>query len=170
MSPSEQTLFDLGPDSRLTPAVRAFRLALVLGQRLRYLMDDRLRADGLTTQQAALLTAVRTLGTPALTEAAAALGTTHQNAAQLVAALERKGMLRTEPDPADKRRRRLTPTEQGARYWSGRDSGDEAAVAEWFAALTPAELATWCELSQKILTGSSSGFPPPGTGRLPPAS
>lgn len=75
-------------------------------------MDDRLRADGLTTQQAALLTAVRSLGTPALTEAAAALGTTHQNTAQLVAALERKGMLRTEPDPADKRRR-LVPTEAG---------------------------------------------------------
>ncbi|BCY05354.1 MarR family winged helix-turn-helix transcriptional regulator [Actinoplanes sp. L3-i22] len=161
MPPPEQTLFDLGPDSQLTPPVRAFRLALLLGQRLRYLMDDRLRADGLTTQQAALLTAVRALGTPALTEAAAAMGTTHQNAAQLVAALERKGMLRIEPDPADKRRRRLVPTEAGARYWAERDTGDEAAVAEWFAALTPAELATWSALSQRILAGSSSGLPLP---------
>ncbi|GLW33495.1 MarR family winged helix-turn-helix transcriptional regulator [Actinoplanes regularis] len=152
MSQPEQTLFDLGPGSELTPAVRAFRLALVLGRRMQYLMDDRLRADGLTTQQAALLTAVRALGTPALTEAAAALGTTHQNAAQLVAALERKGMLRVEPDPADKRRRRLVPTESGARYWSERDSGDEAAVAEWFAALTPDELDRWCTLTGKILT------------------
>ncbi|WP_436524320.1 MarR family winged helix-turn-helix transcriptional regulator [Actinoplanes sp. HUAS TT8] len=168
MSRAEQTLFDLGPDSRLTPPVRAFRLALVLGQRLRYLMDNRLRADGLTTQQAALLTAVRALGTPALTEAAAAMGTTHQNAAQLVAALERKGMLHAEPDPADKRRRRLVPTEAGARYWSERDADDEAAVAEWFAALTPEELATWSALSQKILAGSSSGLPLPGAGRLPP--
>lgn len=170
MPQPEQTLFDLGPDSRLTPEVRAFRIALLLGQRLRYLMDDRLRADGLTTQQAALLTAVRALGTPALTEAATALGTTHQNVAQLVAALERKGMLRTEPDPADRRRRRLVATESGARYWSARDTGDEAAVAEWFAALTPEELATWSTLSQKILTGSSSGLPLPGAGRLPPAS
>jgi DNA-binding MarR family transcriptional regulator len=151
MSQPEQTLFSLGPDSQLTPAVRAFRFALVLSRRLRHLMDDRLRADGLTTQQAALLTAVRALDGPALTEAAAALGTTHQNAAQLVAALTRKGMLRTEPDRADKRRRRLVATESGARYWAERDADDETAVAEWFAALTPAELDTWCRLTEKIL-------------------
>ncbi|MEU4423359.1 MarR family transcriptional regulator [Actinoplanes sp. NPDC024001] len=147
------SLFDLGEGSRLTPPVRAFRASLVLAQRLRYLMDDRLRADGLTTQQAALLTVVRALDRPALTEAAAALGTTHQNVAQLVAALERKGMLRTEPDPADRRRRRLAATEDGARYWSERDADDEAAVAEWFAALTPAELATLTTLTEKLLAG-----------------
>jgi DNA-binding MarR family transcriptional regulator len=156
MPQPEQTLFDLGPHSRLTPAVRAFRIALVLGQRLRYLMDDRLRADGLTTQQAALLTAVRALGEPSLTEAAAALGTTHQNSAQLVAALERKGMLRIEPDPADKRRRRLVPTESGARYWSERDADDEAEVARWFSALTPDELATWSALSERILSAAET--------------
>lgn len=153
MPDQEQTLFDLGTDSRLAPPVRAFRATLVLAQRLRYLMDDRLRADGLTTQQAALLTVVRALNRPALSEAAAALGTTHQNAAQLVTALERKGMLRTEPDPADRRRRRLVATAEGARYWNGRDTGDEEAVADWFASLTPAELATFSALTEKVLAG-----------------
>lgn len=153
MTEPEQTLFDLGPRSSLTPPVRAFRVSLVLAQRLRYLMDDRLRADGLTTQQAALLTAVRALDRPGLTEAAAALGTTHQNVAQLVAALERKGMLRAEPDPADRRRRRLTATEASERYWRGRDAGDEAAVAGWFATLTAEELATFCALAEKVLAG-----------------
>ncbi|GAA4596791.1 DNA-binding MarR family transcriptional regulator [Actinoplanes octamycinicus] len=151
MSEPEQTLFDLGPDSRLAPPVRAFRFSLVLAQRLRYLMDDRLRADGLTTQQAALLTAVHALDGPTVTEAAAALGSTHQNVAQLVGALERKGMLRIEPDPADRRRRRLVPTEAGARYWASRDAGDEAAIAEWFAGLTPDELDDWCRLTARIL-------------------
>ncbi|MEV6349987.1 MarR family winged helix-turn-helix transcriptional regulator [Actinoplanes sp. NPDC051851] len=153
MPDREKTVFDLGPDSPLTPAVRAFRGTLLLAQRLRYLMDERLRADGLTTQQAALLTAVRALDRPALTEAAAALGTTHQNAAQLVAVLERKGMLRTEPDPDDRRRRRLVPTEEGARYWRDRDAGDEDAVAAWFGALAPDELATLNELVERTLTG-----------------
>ncbi|MBG0564236.1 MarR family winged helix-turn-helix transcriptional regulator [Actinoplanes aureus] len=153
MSDQEKTLFDLGESSRLTPPVRAFRASLLLGQRLRYLMDDRLRADGLTTQQAALLTVVRALDRPALTEAAAALGTTHQNAAQLVAALQRKGMLRTEPDPADKRRRLLVATADGARYWSERDAGDEEAVADWFAALTPDEVAQFAALAERILAG-----------------
>jgi DNA-binding MarR family transcriptional regulator len=153
MSDREKALFDLGENSQLTPSVRAFRATLVLAQRLRYLMDDRLRADGLTTQQAALLTVVRALGRPALSEAAAALGTTHQNAAQLVAALERKGMLRTEADPADKRRRLLAATAEGARYWSERDAGDEEAVADWFASLTPDEVATFSALAERILAG-----------------
>ncbi|MEV6306404.1 MarR family winged helix-turn-helix transcriptional regulator [Actinoplanes sp. NPDC051861] len=160
MSRREQTLFDLGDNSRLTPAVRAFRSALVLAQRLRYLMDERLRADGLTTQQAALLTAVHALDSPTLSTAAAALGTTHQNAAQLVAALSRKGMLRVEPDPHDRRRRRLVPTAGSAAYWSSRDDADEEAVASWFATLTPAELATWSTLTSKLLNTLPTHPPP----------
>ena len=45
------------------------------------LMDQLLRADGLTTQQAALITVVDLLGTRSLSQAAAALWTTHQPAA-----------------------------------------------------------------------------------------
>ena len=148
MSPD---VYGLEPGSPITPAVRAFRAVLLLAQRLRYLMDERLRPDGLTTQQAALLTAVIALDSPTLGGAAAALGTTHQNAAQLVAALERKGLLAVEPDPADRRRKRLVATAANARYWRGRDAGDEAAVASWFAALTPAEVATLVDLVTKVL-------------------
>jgi DNA-binding MarR family transcriptional regulator len=133
-------VYGLAPDSPVTPAVRAFRAVLLLAQRLRYLMDERLRPDGLTTQQAALLTAVIALDSPTLGAAAAALGTSHQNAAQLVTALERKGLLAIEPDPADRRRKRLVATAANARYWRGRDADDEAAVASWFGALTPAEV------------------------------
>jgi DNA-binding MarR family transcriptional regulator len=99
-----KNLIGIGPRSELDPAVRAFRTVLALAQRLRYTMDERLRADGLTTQQAALLTVVTAAGQPSLAEAAAALGSTHQNVAQIVAALVRKEMLQVEPDPADRRR------------------------------------------------------------------
>ncbi len=144
-------VYGLGPHSPVTPPVRAFRAVLLLAQRLRYLMDERLRPDGLTTQQAALLTAVIALDSPALGAAAAALGTTHQNAAQLVAALERKGLLTVEPDPADRRRKRLVATAANERYWRERDAGDEAAVASWFQALSPAEVETLAELSARVL-------------------
>jgi DNA-binding MarR family transcriptional regulator len=166
-------LFNLGDDTALTPPVRAFRATLVLAQRLRHLMDERLRPDGLTTQQAALLTVVRKLGNPSLTETAAALGTTHQNAAQLVTALERKNMLESHPDPADRRRRRLTATDTSARYWTARDTGDEDAVATWFDTLTPDELHTYTTLTRRLLdhvaanpapgnptSGNSQGRPP----------
>jgi protein-S-isoprenylcysteine O-methyltransferase Ste14 len=46
-----------------------------------------------TTQQAALITVVDAIGTPSLSQVASALSTTHQNAKQIAAALERKGFM-----------------------------------------------------------------------------
>ncbi|GAA1401545.1 MarR family transcriptional regulator [Catellatospora coxensis] len=138
-------------DDDLAPPVRAFRATLYLAQRLRYLMDERLRADGLTTQQAALLTLVGALGTPSLKQAAAGLGSTHQNVAQLVQALQRKGLLEVRDDPADGRRKLLAVTEASRAYWAARDDGDHAAVAGWFTALSPAELGTFAALTDRLV-------------------
>lgn len=146
-----EKLFGLGAGSELAPPVRAFRTTLMLAQKLRYEMDERLRADGLTTQQAALITVVKAMGKPSLAEAAAALGSTHQNVAQIVAALQRKELLQVEPDPADKRRKLLSATNHSAAYWRQRDAGDIAAMADWFADLSPAELETFCELSERVM-------------------
>lgn len=147
-----EKLFGIGAGSELAPAVRAFRTTLMLAQKLRNEMDERLRTDGLTTQQAALITAVNALGKPSLAEAAAALGSTHQNVAQIVAALRRKGLLQVEPDPADRRRKLLSATNRSTAYWRERDAGDFAAVADWFADLSPAELDTFCELADRVIT------------------
>lgn len=146
-----EELLGIGPDSTLDPSIRAFRTVLTLAQRLRYAMDERLRADGLTTQQAALITVVAAAGQPSLAEAAAALGSTHQNVAQIVAALVRKDLLKVEPDPADKRRKLLSTTNHNAAYWKQRDEGDFAAVADWFGDLTPAELETFSALAGRVL-------------------
>lgn len=151
MSASRKSVFGIEPDSDLEPAVRAFRVLLLAGHRLHNLMDDRLRGDGLTTRQAALLTVVSALGSPSLGEAADAMRTTHQNAAQLVNALTRKGFLRTEPDPADLRRRRLTITDASDRYWRDRDSSDHAAVADWFSSLTAEDIRTLTGLCERLL-------------------
>src|SRR6185369_16812848 len=94
------------PNESLPDAVQAFRLVLVLAQELRTLMDQRLAPSGLTTQQAALLTVIEILGQPAMTEAARALATTHQNVKQLATALERKGFLKMVPDDRDARSKR----------------------------------------------------------------
>jgi MarR family transcriptional regulator, transcriptional regulator for hemolysin len=150
MSSGSKT-FGIGAGSELTPSIRAFRTTLMLAQKLRYAMDERLRADGLTTQQAALITVVVAMGKPSLAEAAAALGSTHQNVAQIVAALVRKDLLQVEPDPADRRRKLLSATNHSTAYWRERDAGDLAAVADWFDGLSPAELETLCELSDRVI-------------------
>ena len=146
-----EELLGIGPDSDLDPSIRAFRTVLTLAQRLRYAMDERLRSDGLTTQQAALITVVAAAGKPSLAEAAAALGSTHQNVAQIVAALVRKDLLQVDPDPTDKRRKLLSTTNHNAAYWKQRDKGDFAAVAAWFGDLTPAELETFSALATRVM-------------------
>jgi DNA-binding MarR family transcriptional regulator len=141
---SDEDAARLGEDGAVR--IRTFRLIVLVAQELRTLMDQILRADGLTTQQAAMITAIDLLGTPALSQAAAALGTTHQNARQLVDSLERKGFLRVSTDQADARVRRLSTTAKSKSYWRDRSPADQQQVLDWFSDLTPAEAQTLFEL------------------------
>jgi DNA-binding MarR family transcriptional regulator len=128
----------LGPDG--VARIALFRLVLGLAQGLRTLMDDVLAPDGLTTQQAALITVVELLGTPSLSVAADALATSHQNVRQLADALERKGFLEVVPDGADRRVRRLVTTPKCRAYWAQRNPADYERVFGWFAELSADEV------------------------------
>ena len=138
----------LGSDA--ATRIRTFRLIVLLAQELRTLMDQLLRADGLTTQQAALITVVEAIGAPSLSQAAAALGTTHQNAKQIATALERKGFLRIDPDEGDRRVRRLVTTAKSRSYWKRRSPSDYEHVLEWFAGLSEREAETLLELLLRV--------------------
>ena len=114
----------LGPDR--AARLRLVRLVIVLAAHLRTAVDRQLAPDGLTAQQAAVITVVRALGEPSFREVARALSTTPQNVRQLVGALLRKGFLRVRDDPADGRVKRLRSTAKCARYWAARDDRDHA--------------------------------------------
>ena len=137
--------------------VRTFRLILVVAQTMRTMMDDLLRADGLTTQQAALISVAEALSGPSLSSAAAALGTTRQNVKQVARALERKGFLRVVPDEDDARARRLVVTEKSREYWRGRSGEDQRTVAGWLSALSDDEAATLFELLSRLDAGVGAG-------------
>ena len=139
---------ELGRDA--ATRIRTFRLILLVATELRTLMDKRLRGDGLTTQQAALASAVEALGTPSVTEAATALGMTHQNIRRLADALNRKDHLRIDDDPHDRRTRRLSVTAKSRRHWQRRARADQEAVLEWFAVLTRREARTLFELLLRL--------------------
>jgi DNA-binding MarR family transcriptional regulator len=138
----------LGPES--ADRVRVFRLLLLVAREMRTRMDEMLRPDGLTTQQAALITVVETLGSPSLTQAAEPLGTTHQNLRQVADALVRKGFLRIAPDAGDGRVRRLVTTARSREYWRQRSAGDAERVAGWFADFSVDETRTLLELLWKL--------------------
>jgi MarR family transcriptional regulator, transcriptional regulator for hemolysin len=159
---SDEDAARLGEDGAVR--VRTFRLIVVVAQELRTLMDQLLRADGLTTQQAAMITVVDLLGTPSLSQAATALGTTHQNARQLADALQRKEFLRISTDGADARVRRLSTTAKSQDYWRDRSAGDQQQVLDWFGDLTPAEAQTLFELLAKLerRARAALGTPAPG--------
>ena len=130
---SDTELIDAGSAA---DAVACFRMIIFCSGQLRRRLDDRLKADDLTSQQGILLTVVRTRDRPTLGDVAAAMSTSHQNAKQIALALERKGMIRFSKDATDGRIKRLTATKAGLRVWQNRDVGDFAAIGAWFAQLS----------------------------------
>ncbi|TDW79539.1 DNA-binding MarR family transcriptional regulator [Kribbella pratensis] len=123
-------------------AIEAFRTTLALAARLRAAMDKRLRDDGLTTQQAALITVVEAAGSPSLSDAATALSCSRQNLKQIASALQRKGLVELRADPDDARTTRIVTTRKSRAYWASRDTSDVDAVAGWFRALDAPALRT----------------------------
>lgn len=130
--------------------IRTIRLLFVLSQRLRNILDRMLADAGLTAQQAAVLTAVRSGGAPSFKEVAEAIGTSHQNVKQLAVALERKGFLTIRPDPQDRRARRLQATAKNHRYWAARDPRDHDELLELFSDLNRAEAKKLFELLDRV--------------------
>jgi DNA-binding MarR family transcriptional regulator len=130
--------------------IRTFRLILLLAQELRTLMDQLLRDDRLTTQQAALITIIDTLGQPSIKQAAATLGTTHQNIKQLAGSLARKGFIEFLEDPTDARVRRLATTAKSHRTWQRRGTDDQERVLEWFSELSKPDAHALFELLLKL--------------------
>lgn len=132
----ELALEDLEPGD--ADRVRAFRLLMVQGTRLRTLLDRRLAPSGLTSQQGAMLSWIEAQArAPTLSAVAAGLAMTHQNVKQIAAALARKGFLEIVPDETDKRARRLVLTDRQRQFWRDRNPNDFAAIQAW--------LSTWSD-------------------------
>jgi DNA-binding MarR family transcriptional regulator len=136
-----------------TTQVRAFRLMMSVAQQLRSAMDRRLRPDGMTTQQATLITLVRIRGRPSLSELALAMGTSHQNVKQIALALVRKGLLRLVHDAEDARVRRFVTTKKNERHWAERDPDDFEHVGRWFSPLSARETKSLFVLLLKLRAG-----------------
>jgi len=116
------------------------RAIVVLAAQLRVRIDRQLAGDGLTSQQAAVMTVVRAAGRPSFREVARTLGTSPQNVRQLVDVLVRKRFARVIDDPSDRRVKRLVATPKNARYWSARDDSDHAELLALFDDLDTAEV------------------------------
>lgn len=143
---------EVNPMLGAEPPVQLFRVVLTLATHLRTRMDQQLAEVGLTTAQAGVLTFVTGSDhAPTLGDAARSLGTSHQNVRQVVAALERKGMIEVLPDPADARVRRLAVTPRVSEVFADRDLADHHEVALWLSTLTEDEQRQAVGLLHRVL-------------------
>lgn len=131
--------------------VRAFRLLLVEGARLRTLLDKALAPTGVTAQQGALLSWIEAQPEPPTVSAVAlGLSMTHQNVKQIASALQRKGLLDIAVDARDRRVRRLKLTARHHEFWRRRNPDDFAAVQAWMAAWSDAEVRQALRLLRRL--------------------
>lgn len=140
-----------GVDGAAADRIRAFRLLVVEGARLRGLLDRVLAPSGVTAQQGALLSWIQAQPAPPTYSAVAAgLGMTHQNVKQIAVALQRKGLLEIRVDEQDRRARRLHLTRRHHRFWRDRNPGDYAAVQTWMAAWSDDEVRQVLQLLRRL--------------------
>ena len=112
-----------------------FSGVLLLANRLQSTFDAQL--DQLTLKQWLALAVLTHLPQPLPSTAglAAALGTSHQNATKLVAALERKGFVALAPSPDDARARAIALTPHAKAYLEANTCRGEELLDELFAGL-----------------------------------
>jgi DNA-binding MarR family transcriptional regulator len=94
---------------------------------------------------------------PTISEATAVFGTSRQNVKQVALQLERRGWLRLEPDPADRRALRLVLTDRLAVFRDPAVQADQAAfILSVFGGLTPRERRIFLTMITKCSTHLSS--------------
>jgi len=140
-----------------TARLRLVRAVIVLASQLRARIDRQLAGDGLTSQQAAVMSIVRAAGRPSFRDVSHTLGTSPQNVRQLVDVLVRKRFARVVDDPSDRRVKRLVATPRNERYWSARDDSDHAELLTLLDDLDTREVERTVESLLKVLARARPG-------------
>jgi DNA-binding MarR family transcriptional regulator len=122
--------------------------------------DEYLEQFGLTTRQWLLLAVLDKQfpgSAPSISEATAVFGTSRQNVKQVALQLERRGWLRVEPDPADRRMLRLVLTDKRAVFDDPAVQADQATfILSVFGGLTPGERRTLLNMVTTCIGALSS--------------
>ncbi|MDO5512950.1 MarR family winged helix-turn-helix transcriptional regulator [Corynebacterium sp.] len=131
------------------PRHAIFAGVLLLSNRMQREYDTRL--DGLTLKQWLALAVIGNLPQPVPSTAviARALGTSHQNTAKLLRALEAKGLIATAPSPADQRARTITST-PAAQFSAADEQWGERMLDELFAGVDDAELTVCLSVLERM--------------------
>jgi MarR family transcriptional regulator, organic hydroperoxide resistance regulator len=108
-------------------------------RRLRVDVSADIVRSGLTAPQIALLSSLVRGGATSLTELSRELGLSHSTASGIVDRLEMRGLVRREPDEADRRRTRISLTDQVRDYVQVLRRGPASSLAEALEKAGPAD-------------------------------
>ena len=141
----------MGRDEGMLDTTYIFGALLVTANRLDTMLERELKKFGLTGKQWMLAVVVQNLfdGPPTIKQAAAAMGSSHQNVKQMALKLQEKGLMVMEKDGRDGRVTRLRLAKGSEGFWeSTRPRGDKFMSAV-FRNLNPEDLAG----TRRILAG-----------------
>lgn len=118
-----------------------FGALLIVANRMDTQLERTLSKHQITAKQWFLLMVLMSNPNRALTlkEAAAVMGTSHQNVKMLATKLEAKGMLELKKDPKDLRTTRLHLSPRSQAFWADTESDGVAFMATLYAGTTPQE-------------------------------
>jgi DNA-binding MarR family transcriptional regulator len=148
-------------DALTATDVELFGSLVVFMQQLMLRMDELLEPFGLTSRQWALLAAIDKGFpegyAPTLSEATAVFGTSRQNVKQVALQLERRGWLRLELDPTDRRMLRLVLTDQRAVFDDPAVRATQGTfILSVLGGLTPREREAWLRSVRTCMSHLSS--------------
>lgn len=106
----------------------------VIANRLQTLLDREFRSSGLTVKQWFLSIIIGGVfeEPPTLGDAAAVMGSTHQNVKQVALKLKEKGYVEFIDDPNDGRALRLRLTEKSDEFWAGMQQRSKSFMEELY--------------------------------------
>lgn len=140
--------------------LQIFNLHFLLNQKMEYVFDRELENAGVTAKQWLMLLTIATKfdQPPSMNETARQMASSHQNIKQMAVLLEKKGYLKIETDPRDRRTLRLILTDDFKKFWKGRTTKDRKVVADFFNYLNEKESKELFQLLGKVHDRTSEFF------------
>lgn len=124
----------------------------IIQQRWSYIINKKLANDQITTKQWLMMIIMANAfqNPPSMQEVADAMSTTHQNVKQLATRLEKRGFLKIERDPKNRRILRLKVTEECIQFWENRGLEDMKTINSHFEGLDNEEIRNLFEIMSKM--------------------
>jgi DNA-binding MarR family transcriptional regulator len=141
----------------MTDSQELGRLFAAFGKAYRGRIMAGMGQAGTTPARARLLMVLQCRGSCKMNEVGAELGVTPRNVTKLVDGLEGEGLVRREPHPEDRRATLLRLTPEGAAVCKESMIVNQAAAAELFERLTPADRQHLARILKTLLEALHAG-------------